>query len=144
MKKNNSENRIMRKICFAASLTVMLLYALTGCYDYPVDEDGLLITERSQCYVSSFEILGTDFQTVRTKNAVVDTVACTIDVEVFYGTDLTHLWPQFTLVTDAKLEPKITGWTDFSDLANPKKYTVISGNRKVRKTYTVNLSVQKP
>jgi hypothetical protein len=144
MKKNNFENRIIRKICFAACPFIMLLCVCTGCYDYPVDEDGLLVTERSQCYVSNFELLGTDFQTVRTKNAVVDTVACTIDVEVFYGTDLTHLWPQFTLVTDAKLEPKITGWTDFSDLANPRKYTVISGNRKVRKEYTVNLSVQKP
>jgi hypothetical protein len=122
----------------------MLLCVFTGCYDYPIDEDGLLITERSQCFVSSFELLGSDFQTVRTKNAVVDTVACTIDVEVFYATDLTHLWPQFTLVTDAKLEPKITGWTDFSDLTKPKQYTVISGNRKVRKTYTINLSVQKP
>jgi hypothetical protein len=123
---------------------VVLLCVFTGCFDYPVDEDGLLITERSQCYVSSFELLGTDFQTVRTKNAVVDTVACTIEVEVFYGTDLKNLWPQFTLVTDAKLEPKITGWTDFSDLANPRKYTVISGNRKVRKEYAVYITVQQP
>jgi hypothetical protein len=122
----------------------MLLCVFTGCFDYPVDEDGLLITERSQCYVSSFELLGTDFQTVRTKNAVVDTVACKIEVEVFYGTDLKNLWPQFTLVTDAKLEPKITGWTDFSDLANPRKYTVISGNRKVRKEYAVYITVQQP
>jgi hypothetical protein len=144
MKKNNLRNRIMRKICFAACPFALLLYVLTGCYDYPIDEDGLLITDRSQCYVSSFELLGTDFQTVRTKNAVVDTLVCTIEVEVFYGADLTNLWPQFTLVTDAKLEPKITGWTDFSDLASPRKYTVVSGNRKVRKEYTVYLSVQQP
>jgi hypothetical protein len=129
---------------FAACAFVLLLYAFTGCYDYPVDEDGLLVTERSQCYVSNFELLGSDFQTVRTKNPEIDTVACTINVEVFYGTDMTHLWPQFSLVTDARLEPKITGWTDFSDLAHPKQYTVISGNRKVRKMYTVYLSVQKP
>lgn len=144
MKKNNLRNRILRKICCVACPFVVLLCVFTGCFDYPVDEDGLLITERSQCYVSSFELLGTDFQTVRTKNAVVDTVACTIEVEVFYGTDLKNLWPQFTLVTDAKLEPKITGWTDFSDLANPRKYTVISGNRKVRKEYAVYITVQQP
>jgi hypothetical protein len=122
----------------------MLAYAQTGCMDYPVDEDGLLITERSECYVSSFELLGVDYQTVRTKAAAVDTVACTIDVEVFYGTDLKNLYPQFTLVSDAKLDPKITGLTDFSDLAHPRQYTVISGNRKVRKTYTVNVSMQQP
>ena len=74
----------MRKISFAVCPFVILLYVLTGCYDYPVDEDGLLITERSQCYVSNFELLGSDFHTVRTKNAEVDTVACTINVEVFY------------------------------------------------------------
>ncbi|MDR1381807.1 MAG: hypothetical protein LBJ47_10075 [Tannerella sp.] len=144
MKENNSINRILRKICLAACPVAVLLCVLTGCFDYPVDEDGLLITEREQCYVSNFELLGTDFQTVRTKNPVIDTLACTVNVEVFYGTDLTNLWPQFTLVTDAKLEPKITGWTDFSDLNNPRKYTVISGNRKVRKEYTVYLTVQQP
>jgi hypothetical protein len=128
-------------------LTVLLMSALVGAGckdDFPVDEDGLLITTRTQCYVSSFELLGSDLQTVRTKNAVVDTTAQTIDVEVFYGTDLKNLYPQFTLVTDAKLDPKITGKVDFSDLANPKQYAVISGNRKVRKTYVVKISVQKP
>jgi hypothetical protein len=113
-----------------------------SCSDFPVDEDGLLITSRAECYVSNFELLGTDFQTVRTKSALIDTVAQTINVEVFFGTDLKNLYPQFTLVTDAKLEPKITGKVDFSDLNNPKKWTVISGNRKVRKTYTVYITVQ--
>jgi hypothetical protein len=128
----------MKKILFFLTLVVF-----TGCSkDVPVDEDGLLITARAECYVSNFELLGADFQTVRTKNAVIDTTACTVDVTVFYGTDLKNLYPQFTLVTDAKLDPKITGKVDFSDLANPKSYTVISGNRKVRKTYKVLITVQ--
>jgi hypothetical protein len=63
-------------------------------------------------------------------------------VEVLYGTDLKNLYPQFTLVTDAKLDPKITGKVDFSDLDHPKVYTVVSGNRKVRKPYTVYITVQ--
>lgn len=124
----------------------LLFAALLGAAckkSYPVDEDGLLITTRSDCYVSSFEILGADYQTVRSKAAVVDTTAQTVTVEVLFGTDLKNLYPQFTLVTDAKLDPKIPGKVDFSDLANPKKWTVVSGNRKVRKTYTVNLTVQK-
>ena len=115
----------------------------TACKkDYPVDEDGLLITGRAECYVSNFELLGSDFVTVRTKAAAIDTTAQTIKVEVQFGTDLKNLYPQFTLVTDAKLDPKITGKVDFSDLANPKKYTVVSGNRQIRKEYTILLTVQ--
>lgn len=124
--------------------TLFFTLALMACQEeFPIDEDGLLITTRSQCYVSNFEMLGSDFQTVRTKAAVIDTVAQTVNVEVLYGTDLKNLYPQFSLVTDAKLDPKITGKVDFSDLANPKKYTVVSGNRQVRKTYTLNVTVQK-
>lgn len=124
---------------------LLMLVVWAGCKkSYPVDEDGLLITTRSECYVSNFELLGTDFVTVRTKNPVIDTVACTIDVEVQFGTDLKNLYPQFTLVTDAKLNPKIVGKVDFSDLQNPKTYTVISGNRKVKKPYTILITVQQP
>ncbi|CAL1518941.1 hypothetical protein [Chitinophaga sp. MM2321] len=127
-------------------ITFMILFTAlvwSSCKkDQPIDEDGLLITTRAECYVSNFELLGSDFQTVRTQNAVIDTVACTIGVEVFYGTDLKNLFPQFSLVSDAKLDPKIVGKVDFSDLANPKQYTVISGNRQVKKTYKVLITVQ--
>lgn len=117
----------------------------TSCYDdLPIDEDDLLITNRAECYVGSFELLGTDYRTVRANNvnAAIDTIECTVDVEVKWGTDLKNLYPIFSLAKDAKLDPKITGLTDFSDLDNPRKYTVISGNRKVRKTYTINITVQ--
>ena len=69
-----------------------------GCTNFPIDEDGLLITERSECYVSSFELLGVDYQTVRHGAAVIDTMKQTIHVEVLYGTDLKNLYPQFSLV----------------------------------------------
>lgn len=128
------------KITFA--ILLLMVIGIRCSKDFPVDDDGLLITERAQCYVSNFELLGTDFQTVRSKAPVIDTTACTINVEVLYGTDLKNLYPQFSLVTDAKLEPKITGKTDFSDLANPRQYTVVSGNRKVKKTYTIYVTVQ--
>lgn len=128
---------------YIAFILLLSVFSWMGCRkETPIDEDGLLITTRAECYVSNFELLGADFQTVRTKNAVIDTVACTVDVTVFYGTDLKHLYPQFTLVTDAKLDPKITGFTDFSDLTSPRTYTVISGNRQVRKTYKVLVTVQ--
>lgn len=133
----------MKKYLIMILSLFLITFAGVRCSkDFPVDEDGLLITTRGECYVSSFELLGPDQQTVRTAAAVIDTTALTIKTTVFYGTDLKNLYPQFTLVTDAKLDPKITGKVDFSDLANPKKYTVISGNRQVRKTYTVNITVQ--
>jgi hypothetical protein len=133
----------MTKYITILSILLLAQLAWTGCKkDYPVDEDGLLITTRSECYVSNFEILGADFVTVRTKAPLIDTTAQTVAVEVQFGTDLKNLYPQFTLVTDAKLDPKITGKVDFSDLANPKVYTVVSGNRQVRKDYKVLITVQ--
>lgn len=134
----------MKSIIKKIFLLLPLVLAWTACNDYPIDEDGLLITTRSECYVSSFELLGTDQRSVIVDVATVDTVAQEIHAEVNFGTDLHALWPQFTLVTDAKLEPKITGFVDFSDLDNPRQWTVVSGNRKVRKTYTVYLTVQEP
>src|SRR5437868_5539597 len=100
------------------SMAILLVsLAWASCKkDFPVDEDGLLITSRAECYVSSFELLGADYVSVRTKAAVIDTTAQTIKVEVMFGTDLKNLYPQFSLVTDAKLDPKITGKVDFSDL----------------------------
>ncbi len=143
MKNKNLKNIAMKKILKISFALILVLFTGTQCSkDFPVDGDGLLITERAECYVSNFELLGSDFQTVRTKNAVIDTTAQTINVEVFYGTDLKNLYPQFSLVTDAKLDPKIVGKVDFSDLTTPKQWTVISGNRKVKKNYTVYVTVQ--
>lgn len=125
-------------------LILLVGFTWMGCNDTPLDEDNLLITERAECYIGNFELLGSDHQTVRSKAAVIDTVLQTINVEVLYGTNLKKLYPQFSLVTDAKLEPKVTGFVDFSDLQNPKKYTVISGNRKVKKEYIITITIQQP
>ncbi len=131
----------MKRILF--SQLILLLFVVVSCKkDYPMDDDGLLITNRSDCYVSSFQLLGSDFQSVTTKAPAVDTTAQTVNVEVLFGTDLKNLYPQFTLVADAVLDPKIIGKVDFSDLSKPKEWTVVSGNRKVRKTYKVILTVK--
>lgn len=133
----------MKKYINIVSAVLLMALVITACKkNNPIDEDGLLITSRQECYVSNFELLGTDFQTVRTKTATIDTTAQTVSVTVMFGTDLKNLYPQFTLAQDCKLEPKITGRTDFSDLANPKVYTVVSGNRKIRKDYKVLITVQ--
>ena len=124
-------------------LPVMLLSLVwSACNkDMPIDEDGLLITSRAECYVSNFELLGTDYVTVRNKAVTIDTTAQSINVEVQFGTDLKNLYPQFSLAADCKLDPKIVGRVDFSNLASPKTWTVVSGNRQVRKSYTVNITV---
>jgi hypothetical protein len=140
--KNILKTIAMEKYIKTTLLCLILLAGVRCSEDFPIDEDGLLITARGQCYVSNFELLGSDFQTVRSKAPVIDTTAQTVTVEVFFGTDLTNVYPQFSLVTDAKLDPKIIGKVDMSDLGNPKQWTVISGNRKVRKTYSVIVTVQ--
>jgi hypothetical protein len=124
-------------------ISILILLSAISCKkDYPVDDDGLLITPREECYVSNFELLGTDYVTVLTRAPVIDTTAQTVNVTVQFGTDLKNLFPQFTLATDCKLNPKIVGKEDFSDVANPKEYTVVSGNRKISKTYKVMITVQ--
>jgi hypothetical protein len=122
---------------------LLIVVAVVACKkESPIDEDGLLITNRTDCYVSNFELLGSDFVTVRSGSPIIDTIAQTIDVKVLYGTDLKNLYPQFSLASDCKLDPKIVGKVDFSDLANPKVYTVVSGNRQIRKPYKVLITVQ--
>jgi hypothetical protein len=133
-----------------------------------VDEDGLLITDRGECYVSNFNLLDADYQTTLLGNAYIDTTAQVVVAYVRYGTNLTHVKPQVSLCEDAKLDPKITGWTDFSGSkmsfeyisgdwtsagvpntqlgqrvvesgsfpSGALKYTVIAGNRTIKKTYT--------
>jgi hypothetical protein len=133
----------MRKHITIVFSILLLASVWAACKkDNPVDEDGLLITTRQDCYVSNFEMLGTDFVSVLTKTPVIDTAAQTINATVVFGTDLKNIYPQFSLAQDCKLDPKITGKTDFSDLANPKVYTVVSGNRQIRKPYQVIVTVQ--
>jgi len=129
---------------YKIALSILMISAIIiSCKkDSPVDEDGLLITFRQECFVSNFELLGADFVSVRSRPAIIDTTAQTIDVEVLFGTDLKNVYPQFTLATDCKLDPKVTGKTDLSNLANPKVYTVVSGNRKIRKAYKLNIKYQ--
>ena len=124
-------------------LIYLLFVVLTvaSCSDMPIDEDNLLITTREDCYVGSFELLGEDQHSVL-GSSTVDTTACEIHAVAYYGTNLKKVWPQFSLATDCKLSPKITTWEDFSDLEHPRQWTVISGNRKVQKVYTIYLTVQ--
>lgn len=133
--------RYIRIICALALVTLVW----SGCTKkFPVDGNGLLITDRTECYVSNFDLVGTTFISVISGSPVIDTVAQTINATVFFGTDLKNVYPQFSLPSGCILTPAITGKTDFSDTTHPRQYTVVSGNRKVKKTYTVFISMQHP
>jgi len=69
---------------FKITFSILMIAALiVSCKkDSVVDEDGLLITFRQECFVSNFELLGADFVSVRASTAVIDTTAQTIDVVV--------------------------------------------------------------
>src|SRR5665648_1102592 len=66
----------MKRYLITFSIFFLVTFTWIRCAkNFPVDEDGLLITTRGQCYVGNFELLGADFQTVRTTSAVIDTTA---------------------------------------------------------------------
>lgn len=133
-----------RNTIFTCMLVVATLISVSCTKQLPVDSNNLLVTTRTECYVSNFDLLGSAFISVLAENPVIDTIAKTINANVLYGTDLRNVYPQFSLAPDCILTPAITGKTDFSDTTHPRQYTVVSGNRKVKKTYTVYISMQQP
>ncbi|MEZ0540072.1 hypothetical protein [Fibrella arboris] len=123
-------------------LGLLTLAGLFACKsDDPIDASGLLITQRAQSYMTSFDLLGTDHRTVLVSGQTkVDTTALTVTAVAKFGTNMQRLKPICSVVSDAIVEPTMGIWTDFTEA---KTYTVVSGNRQVRKTYTVTVTLQK-
>lgn len=130
---------------------LMMIFAVTtlmamSCRKYPVDNDGLLITDNEICYMSSFNLLGSDNQTVLVTqptlaNKLIDTVACTVTAEARFGTNITKVKPYCSLgANDMLVSPFMGDWTDFSV---PRTYVLTSGDRKIKKSYTITITVQK-
>ncbi|GAB3959555.1 hypothetical protein GCM10028805_55890 [Spirosoma harenae] len=120
---------------------ILALVGLLSCGKEPIDESGLLITNRTQCYMTFFDLLGTDHRTVLVSGqTVIDTTALTVTAVAKFGTNMQRVKPYCSVVTDAIVEPTMGIWTDYSQA---QKYTVVSGNRQVRKTYTVTVTLQK-
>jgi hypothetical protein len=134
----------MKKHRFTIYFT--LVFALfVCCRKYPVDDKGLLITDNTLCFMSTFNLVGTDNQTVLVTqpsfaNGLIDTVNLTVTAMARYGSNMAKLKPYCSVAADVTVEPKMGEWTDFS---TPKQYTLISGNRKIRKNYTVTINVQR-
>lgn len=124
--------------------SILAIITLNSCGDYPVDDNGLLITDRHSCYMSSFSLVGTDLQTVLLEqptvaNGLIDTLECTVTAIAKYGTNLKRVKPYCSVTDDIIVTPAMGKWIDFTE---PKQYTLISGDRQVKKTYTITVTVQ--
>lgn len=126
-------------------VSVIAACAVSGCFKYAVDEDGLLISQDDGCYVLKFELYDVDQKPITSSvhTTVIDTLSCTVDYYYMYGTVLDNVYPRFNLYYNCKLDPKITGRVNWSDKA-PRQWTVVSGSRRVRKTYTVYIHEEQP
>ncbi len=128
----------MKNIVILLVISGLFITFLTSCSE----DEVMLVTDRTDCYMSRFQIRGTDNYTILADVTIgkgIDTTALTVNATVKYGTDITRLKPNCSLAPECSLTPSMGEWTDFS---NPRQYTVISGNRKIRKTYTVTVTVQ--
>lgn len=118
----------------------MMLTFFSGCTDFPMDEDDLLITTQGRCYIGTFYLYGPDhLDCLIQDSTVIDTVTQTIDGLAKFGTNLSKVKPAASLSLDSKITPAMGVWTDFTE---PRTYTVISGNRLVEKEYTITIRLQ--
>ena len=116
------------------------LFVFYACTEYPMDEDDMLITTQSRCYIGSFFLYGPDhIDCLIQDSTLIDTVNLTITGMAKFGTNLKSIKPVASLSLDSKVEPAMGVWTDFTV---PRNYTVISGNREIRKEYTITIRLQ--
>ncbi len=119
---------------------VMLLSFFSGCTEFPMDEDDLLITPQTRCYIGSFYLYGPDhIDCLIQDSTVIDTVNLTVVGLARFGTNLSKVKPAASLSLDSKITPAMGVWTDFTE---PRTYTVISGNRQIEKEYTITITVE--
>lgn len=123
---------------------IFAIVIVSACEDYPMDENGLLITDRHSCYMSSFGLVGTDNQSVLVEqptvaNGLIDTLACTVTAVAKYGTNLKKVKPYCSVTDDIVVTPSMGKWIDFTE---PKQYTLKSGDRLVEKTYTITVTIE--
>lgn len=113
-------------------------FCMQACNDYPVDENDLLITDSEECYISSLILRGPDNRDVLVSYDIDDDNNTITGIAKF-GTNIKSVKPQCGVAKDCIVTPSMGVWTDFSQ---PREYTVISGNRQVKKTYTISITVQ--
>ena len=110
IKKLDDMKKMISKIC----LFLFIALIAVSCEDFPVDEDGLLITTRAECYVSNFDLYNTDHQTIKLGNAYVDTTDQETNMYDKISTPSNNVWERKKIREEEKPDPRITGWMDFS------------------------------
>lgn len=119
---------------------LLMLISFSGCSEFPMDEDDLLITTQGRCYIGTFYLYGPDhLDCLIQDSTVIDTVTQTIVGLAKFGTNLSKVKPAASLSIDSKITPAMGVWTDFTE---PRTYTVISGNRQVEKEYTITIRLE--
>lgn len=132
----------MKTVYRTLSLLLVCLLA-QACGDAPLDDNDLLITDSEECYMSNFELRGPDDRNVLVETNIQDVEADDtkgiVTAVAKFGTNLKHVKPHCSVAKDCIITPAMGLWTDFSQ---SRQYTVISGNRQVRKTYTITVALQ--
>ncbi|MDR0395167.1 MAG: DUF5018 domain-containing protein [Tannerella sp.] len=128
----------MKNLIKITSVILLGLFMAT-CGDYPIDDRNLLITDNEECSMTVFELLGPDHRNTLIGTAVIDNDNNTVTAVAKFGTNLKHVKPRCSVEIDCIVTPMMGEWVDFTQ---PRQYTVISGNRKIQKTYTVTVTVQ--
>jgi len=131
---------------YVLAIAICIITTALSCRKYPIDDNGLLITDNTICYMSSFNLLGSDNQTVLVTqptfaNGLIDTIKCTVTAVAKFGTNITKVKPYASLgANDMLVEPFMGVWMDFTQ---SQTYTLVSGNRNIRKPYTITITVQR-
>lgn len=129
----------MKTIGMITGLSILLSF-FSGCTDYPMDEDDLLITTQTRCYIGSFYLYGPDhLDCLIQDSTVIDTVNQTVLGLAKFGTNLSKVKPAASLSLDTKVIPAMGVWSDFTV---PRTYTLISGNRQIEKEYTITIRLE--
>ncbi|WP_256009380.1 DUF5018 domain-containing protein [Desertivirga xinjiangensis] len=70
-------------------------------------------------------------------NVSIDTIKRTVTITPVSGVSLNRLFPTATISEGAIVQPALGVYNDFS---KPVEYTVVAGNRQVRKVWTVTVA----
>lgn len=121
-------------------MVFVVVISFGSCIKRPLDDLDLLVTTQSKCYIGNFFLYGSDhIDCLVPTKTVIDTINLTINAVAKFGTNLKNVKPVVSLSIDSKITPAMGNWMDFT---LPKKYTVISGNRQVKKEYTITVVVE--
>jgi hypothetical protein len=120
----------MKKALFLILLCIILTYSCKKGEDiYPP-------TTATGVQIESFRLVSLSGASVVSAMSI-DTVAGTINVTAIPGTVITSLFPSAVVPDGAIIQPAMGEYADFT---HPVKYTVIAGNRKISKVWTITVS----